>query len=251
MTIQPFPFWLPLPPPPHFLFAHITGGVFCDNEKHQKSFCTLWFSLFWNFWSKNWLAEYSLEFGFIFLEFFPTLFSVIPIPSFFPCLGSQSTVVRSGTRRGRQLQGPLSGWAVPSGCELFGRATSALPSSALCVASARFLWDWAACFPLEGSLLVLLSLWLITAELPSAPAKNRRSLWWMLCLFWAVQGTAGLAAHTSPPCYHHKRNADLCVLFPALVWPSGNLPAFHPRWADFSPKEDCSCQALRKGWLAR
>ena len=29
-----------------YLFAHITVGMFCDNEKHQKSFCTLWFSLF-------------------------------------------------------------------------------------------------------------------------------------------------------------------------------------------------------------
>lgn len=43
----------------HPSFPPCTHYRWCvlDNEKHQKSFCTLWFSLFWIFWSKKLISR--------------------------------------------------------------------------------------------------------------------------------------------------------------------------------------------------
>jgi len=68
-----------------------------------------------------------LEFGFVFLGFFPTPFSVQPVPSLFLCSGSQPvTVMRSGTHSRANSRSPLSTRASPGAPELLGRATLAL-----------------------------------------------------------------------------------------------------------------------------
>lgn len=108
---------------------------------------------------------------------------------------------------------------------------SILPQS--CLLYAQFCGA-GQCFPLERSLLVLLLLGLRTAELLSTPAKKvEEPLSVDALLLWAAQVAVDLANTTFGLAI--IKVVDLYVFpFPSVVWPLGNLPAFHPwGWGGF------------------
>ena len=98
----------------------------------RKAFVLCGFLYFEFFDPKNWLAEYSLEFGFVFLGFFPAFVFCQPPP-----LAPSSPQAASppwegaGSAAEASSKSPLSGRASPRGPGLFGKDASALPSSAL------------------------------------------------------------------------------------------------------------------------